>query len=226
MQVKVGFVMPPRQATWAWRLTHFLLSLLRPFVCRLQVEGRGNIPVEGGYILTCNHTMGPDYLVIGYLAPRQVYFMVKAELIELNRWLGSYLRSAGCFPVRRGDGDLGAIQHAIDLVGGGGVWGMFPEGTRSRSGQLQRGRSGAAYVAIRAQVPVVPAVVINSEAIVRRSNWLDFKSRPLVTVRVGEPLWPPQDPEDRRGLRVFTREIMQATAALLPDQLVQEVEEL
>jgi 1-acyl-sn-glycerol-3-phosphate acyltransferase len=103
---------------------------------------------------------------------------------------------------------------------------MFPEGTRSRSGQLQRGRSGAAYVAIRAQVPVVPAVVINSEAIVRRSNWLDFKSRPLVTVRVGEPLWPPQDPEDRRGLRVFTREIMQATAALLPDQLVQEVEEL
>jgi 1-acyl-sn-glycerol-3-phosphate acyltransferase len=195
---------------------HLLTSLVKPIFCQLQVEGREHIPATGGCILTCNHTMGPDFLVVGYLSPRQIYFMVKAELMEANRWLGRFLTYNGCFPVHRGDGDMSAVQHAVDLVQNGRVLGMFPEGTRSRTGKLQRGRSGAAFVAIQAQAPIVPVAVVNSEPIFQRTNYLSFKPRPLVTARVGAPLTPPTDPGDRRSLRSYTRDIMAAIADLLP----------
>ena len=210
---------PPRDAIWSWQAVHMFTTIVKPIFCQLSVEGRDNIPTSGGCVLTCNHTMGPDFLVIGYLSPRQVYFMVKAELMDANRWLGQFLRYNGCFAVRRGDGDLGAVQHAIDLVRNGQVLGMFPEGTRSRSGKLQRGRSGAAYVAIHAQAPILPTVVINSEPIFQRSNYLSLKPRAKVLARIGEPLHPPRDPNDRRSLRSYTRDIMAAMANLLPPSL-------
>ena len=108
---------------------------------------------------------------------------------------------------------MAAVNHAIDVVKSGRVLGMFPEGTRSRTGQLQRGRSGAAHVAIQAQAPVVPAYVHNAEPIFQRSNWLSLKRRALVTVHFGAPLPPPQ-PGDARGLRQYTRQIMQAIGNL------------
>lgn len=221
-----GSFKPPGEAIWSWKALHLFVTAVKPFFCQLQVEGREHIPMQGGCVLTCNHTMGPDFLVLSYLSPRQVYFMVKAELMEANRWLGKFLSYNGCFPVRRGEGDMDAIQHAIDVVRRGCILGMFPEGTRSRTGKLQRGRSGAAYVAIRAQAPVVPAAVINSEAIFKRSNYLSLKPRVRVTARIGRPLIPPKDADDRRSLRAFTRDIMAAIAALLPPELRKSTEEM
>jgi len=214
-----GSLKPPADAIWSWKAIHLFVTAAKPLFCQLTVEGRENIPATGGCVLTCNHSMGPDFLVLGYLSPRQVYFMVKAELMEANRWLGRFLRYNGCFPVHRGDGDMGAVQHAVDLVRSGRVLGMFPEGTRSRTGKLQRGRSGAAYVAMQARAPIVPAVVINSESILRRSNYLSLKPRTKVLARIGEPLTPPSNPNDRRSLRSYTRDIMAAMANLLPSSL-------
>jgi 1-acyl-sn-glycerol-3-phosphate acyltransferase len=91
---------------------------------------------------------------------------------------------------------------------------MFPEGTRSRSGKLQRGRSGAARIAIQAQAPVVPAFVANAGPIFQRSNYWSTKPRTAATVRFGPPLPPPADPNDSRALRNFTRQIMQAISEL------------
>lgn len=214
-----GTVKPPRDAIWSYKVIHAFTSLVKPLFCQLAIEGRENIPATGGCVLTCNHTMGPDFLVVGYLSPRQVYFMVKAELLEANRWLGRFLTYNGCFPIHRGDGDMAAVQHAVELVRGGRVLGMFPEGTRSRSGKLQRGRSGAAFVAIQAQAPIVPVAVVNSEPIFQRANYLSLKRRVCVEARVGKPLPPPTDPNDRRSLRSYTREIMTAIADLLPPAL-------
>jgi 1-acyl-sn-glycerol-3-phosphate acyltransferase len=111
-----------------------------------------------------------------------------------------------------------AVNHAIDLVKSGHVLGMFPEGTRSRTGKLQRGRSGAARIAIQAQAPVVPAYVSNAAPIFQRSNWLSLKPRATVTVRFGAPLIPPASPDDSRALRQYTRQIMQAIADLAGDE--------
>lgn len=214
-----GTVTPPRNAIWTWKVMHLSITAFKPLFCQLQIEGRENIPTAGGCVLTCNHTMGPDFLILGYLSPRQVYFMVKAELMEANHWLGRFLSYNGCFPVRRGDGDMRAVQHAVHLVRQGRVLGMFPEGTRSRNGKLQRGRSGAAFVAIQAQAPIVPTVVVNSEPIFHRTNYLSLKPRVKVTARVGKPLPPPADPHDHRALRIYTRDIMNAIADLLPPSL-------
>lgn len=219
-----SFVLPPKDAIWTWKAIHLSMSLVKPIFCRLSIEGRENIPATGGCVLTCNHTMGPDFLVIGYLSSRQICFMVKAELMERYGWLGRFLAYNGCFPVRRGDGDKEAIAHAVEIVRAGSVLGMFPEGTRSRSGKLQRGRTGAAYVAIQAQAPVIPAVVINSEQILHRTNFLSLRPRIAVTAKVGAPIPPPTDLDDRRSLRLFTREIMDAMAAMLPASMRDNLE--
>ncbi|HRW47399.1 MAG: 1-acyl-sn-glycerol-3-phosphate acyltransferase [Caldilinea sp.] len=211
-----GIVPPPKDAIWTWKGVHLFMSVVKPIFCRLAIEGREHIPPQGGCVLTCNHTMGPDFLVISYLSPRQIYFMVKAELMDRYRWFGRFLAYNGCFPIHRGDGDKEAITHAVEVVTSGHVLGMFPEGTRSRSGKLQRGRTGAAYVAIQAQAPVIPAVVINSEPIFHRSNYLSMKPRIAVTARVGAPIHPPTERDDRHSLRRFTREIMDAMADMLP----------
>lgn len=205
---------PPRNAAWAWKAVHFLITLARPLFCRLHIEGRDHAPRQGGYVLTCNHTMGPDFMVVGYASPHQIYFMAKQELFEIHPMLTWLLNQCGVFPIRRGETDMAAVNHAIDLVKSGHALGMFPEGTRSRSGQLQRGRSGAARIAIQTQTPVVPAFVANAESIFERSNWLSLKRRVLVTVRFGAPLTPPTNQDDSRALRTYTRQIMQAIAEL------------
>lgn len=211
-------VWPPRQCVWQYRCVHLFTSAVKPLFCRLTVEGRENVP-DTGCVITCNHVMGPDFLAIGYACPQQLYFMAKQELFEVHPALTWLLNACGTFPIRRGETDLEAVQHAIDLVKSGHTLGMFPEGTRSRTGKLQRGRSGAARIAIQAQAPVVPAVVINAEPIFRRENYLSFKPRAPVTVRFGKPMPPPRDPNDSRALRAYTRQIMQAMADLLPPEL-------
>jgi 1-acyl-sn-glycerol-3-phosphate acyltransferase len=186
---------------------------------RFRSEGRELVPLYGGCIITCNHIMGPDFIVIGYASPRQIMFMAKSELFEVNPALNWLFTTCGTFPIRRGETDLEAVEHAIQLVKDGNVLGMFPEGTRSRTGKLQRGRSGAARIAIQAQAPVVPAVVIHAETIFHPSNWFSLKPRTAVTVRFGPPLPPPADPNDSRALRIYTRQIMNAMADLLPPDL-------
>ena len=205
---------PPRDAVWVWKVVHLFTTLVRPLFCRLRIEGRDNVPRQGGYVLTCNHTMGPDFLVIGYASPHQVFFMAKQELFEINPMLTWLFNQCGVFPIRRGETDMAAVNHAIDLVRSGHALGMFPEGTRSRTGQLQRGRSGAARIAIQAQAPVVPSYVANAEPIFQRNNWWSLKPRTAVTVRFGAPLIPPANPDDSRALRTYTRQIMQAIAEL------------
>jgi 1-acyl-sn-glycerol-3-phosphate acyltransferase len=207
-------VWPPRNSSWVWKCVHLLISLASPLFCRLRFEGRANVPSAGGCVLTCNHVMGPDFFAVGYGSPRQVFFMGKQELFEVNPLLSWVLTNCGVFPVRRGETDLAAVDYAVQLVKSGHVLGMFPEGTRSRTGKLQRGRSGAARIAIQAQAPVVPAVVINAEPVFKRSNWLSLKPRPVVTVRFGLPLPPPTNPRDSLALRSYTRHIMQCMADL------------
>lgn len=215
---------PPRDAVFVYQSVHLFTTLVRPLFCRLQVDGAAYVPATGGCVLTCNHVMGPDFLVIGYATPRQVYFMAKSELFERSSALNWLFTTCGTFPIRRGETDLAAVEHAIEVARSGHVLGMFPEGTRSRTGKLQRGRSGAARIAIQAQVPVVPAVVVNAEPIFKRENYLSLKPRAAVSVRFGRPLSPPADPDDSRALRNYTRQIMQAMSDLLPEEMQVEMQ--
>jgi 1-acyl-sn-glycerol-3-phosphate acyltransferase len=205
---------PPQDGNFVYNCVHVFATCVIPIFARYKVEGYENMPLTGGCVLTCNHAMGPDFLAIGYGTRRKIYFMAKQELFEVNPGLTWLFNVNGTFPIKRGELDLAAIDHALNLVKDGHVLGMFPEGTRSRTGKLQRGRSGAARIAIQAQVPVVPAYVHGVGPVFKASNYLSLKPRAPVTVRIGLPLPPPEDVNDSRALRNFTRQIMAAIAEL------------
>ena len=130
---------------------------------RLRVRGRENLPASGGYVLACNHmsSMDPWPLGLPLWPQRWLRFMAKSELYW---WpLRTVLNGAGAFKIRRGLGDREAIEQALQLARDGHVVAMFPEGTRRRKGLVKRHeprpRSGAARIALEADVPLVPAAV-------------------------------------------------------------------
>lgn len=209
-------VIPPRDSTWVWKILHVIATLIRVFFLRLRVEGREHVPATGGCVFAINHTMGPDYVIVGYASPRQVFYMAKAEIFGYHPWIAALVTAAGAFPVQRGKGDTQAIEQAANVVRRGKVVGMFPEGTRSRSGELQRGKTGAARIAMMAQAPIVPVVVINSEPVLREV--LKFKRRPLVTVRFGQPVPCTGSVDNPEDVRRLTTQIMLGMAALLPPE--------
>lgn len=204
----------PREGTWIWKCWYVVAILIKPFFLRLTIEGEEHIPVAGGCVIACNHTIGADYVILGYASPRQVFYMAKAEIFEFHPLVAAIVSGLGAFPVRRGKGDSDAIVQAVRMVDAGHVVGMFPEGTRSRDGSLQRGKTGAARIALTAQCLVVPAVVINSEPVLR--DFLKFRRRPEVIMRFGAPFTLEGDAADPQRVQQATTEMMLALAALLP----------
>jgi 1-acyl-sn-glycerol-3-phosphate acyltransferase len=200
-----------------------LVSLVRPLVCRFQVEGRERFPRHGGGVVACNHSYGPDFIFLAIASPRDLSFMAKAEAFGWNPILAAVLRAGGVFPVKRGQGDSGAIDTAVELAKEGNLIAMFPEGTRSKSGLLMRGKTGAARIALAADVP---AVVINSAAVLKRKGW----RRPVVTVRFGAPVtWQSNGAEiddDGESARAYTDAVMVEIAKMLPVELRGEYGEM
>jgi 1-acyl-sn-glycerol-3-phosphate acyltransferase len=150
---------------------------------RLRAEGVENIPQEGGFVLAANHLSNFDPWPLGIpLFPKRfLRFMAKSELFW---WpLGPIIRSGGAFKVRRGEGDLEAMNKAVELVRDGHVVVMFPHGTRQRKGLVKkyqpRSHTGAARIALEAGVPLVPAAIAGTDRLSRLG--------PL-RVRYGKPL--------------------------------------
>lgn len=195
-----------------WRIAWLLVAPLKQLLVKLRVEGLEHVPREGGAVIACNHTLGPDYIVLAYASPRELYYMAKAEAFEWHPILTKILLGGGVFPVRRGKNDVAALQNAVELARSGKLIGMFPEGTRSRTAALTRAKTGAARIALEAGVPVIPAAVIGAQKIGK--DWRPWR-RTEVIVRFGSPLY-------RQGngdiARQYTDEIMLAIAALLPPE--------
>ncbi len=150
---------------------------------RLRAEGLENLPQSGGYVLSANHTSNFDPWPLGLpLWPKQfLRFMAKSELYW---WpLNHLINAGGGFPVRRGEGDLEAIETAVKLVREGYVVAMFPHGTRQRKGLLKRrqpqAHTGAARIALDAGAPLVPAAISGADRLSRLG--------PL-RVRYGKPI--------------------------------------
>jgi 1-acyl-sn-glycerol-3-phosphate acyltransferase len=152
-------------------------------VYRLRAEGVENLPESGGFVLAANHTSNFDPWPLAMpLWPRRfLRFMAKSELYW---WpLGKLIDAGGGFPVRRGEGDLEAIRTAVELARAGDVVAMFPHGTRQRKGIVKKHRpsahSGAARIALEADVPLVPAAIAGTGRLSRFER---------LRVRYGKPL--------------------------------------
>ena len=142
-----------------YKALRIILNLFFKSFFGLEVRGTENIPKEGGFLLCGNHVSGFDPLVIACpKAVPPVCFMAKAELLNNGfiRWLAG---KVNIVPIKRGEGDLGAMRKAIELVKGGNPLVIFPEGTRSKDGRLGEGKNGAALIARRSGCAVVPCAV-------------------------------------------------------------------
>lgn len=193
-----------------------LLTFL--FVRRYEVVGRENMPADGGVIVACNHLNNADPPFIARALGRPPIFMAKKEMLDMPVF-GLTFRAWGAFPVRRGEVDLAAIRAALDVLDRGEVLLMFPEGTRSRTGRLGRGRPGTALIALKSKAPVLPVAITGTEDI----KWPGFLVRPRgveqVRVVIGEPFV--LDGESEGGpstSREAADAIMSHIAALLPPQ--------
>jgi 1-acyl-sn-glycerol-3-phosphate acyltransferase len=150
-------------AALSWPILHILF--------RLHTRGRENLPSAGGYVLACNHVSSFDPWPLGVpLWPKRfLRFMAKSELYWFP--LRLVLDGAGAFPVRRGQADIEAIETAVRLAREGNVIAMFPEGTRRRKGLVKRfqprPRTGAARIALEANVPLIPAAVKGTDRLLR-----------------------------------------------------------
>jgi 1-acyl-sn-glycerol-3-phosphate acyltransferase len=181
----------PRRPSWLYFLIAVLSWPVLKAVFRHRAFGVENVPREGGWVLAANHWSNLDPWPLGLpLFPRRfLRFMGKSELFWFP--LGAIITAAGAFPVRRGLGDDEAIARAVELCREGHVVVMFPEGTRRRKGLRKtreaRWRTGAARIALEAQVPLVPAGIAGTDRLSR-----------LGPLRVA--YGPPIDLEDLRAL--------------------------
>lgn len=138
----------------AWVILRFLVTLL----FRWRVEGARHLPCTGPVLICSNHFHWADPLAVAWASRRPVHFMAKVELFR-NRLVGAALRSVGAFPVNRSQVDPSAIKESLGHLARGRVLGIFPEGTRSQSGELQQAYGGAAFLAIKGRAPIVPVAL-------------------------------------------------------------------
>ena len=165
--------------------TQYPIRLILFLVTRWSVSRDGEIPPEGPMIVVANHLNFVDPPILGTALgrPRRVRFMAKAELFRGP--VGLLVKLYGAFPVRRFDADVAAMLTAERILRQGGALGMFPEGTRSRDGQMARPHPGTALIALRSGATVVPCALTGTERI---KGVRVFLRRPAIAVRIGEPI--------------------------------------
>ena len=166
---------PDRVNKTYYRLRPFGRFLVN-FVFKKQVIGAEHIPQDGGFILACNHVTAIDPVFLVSTCPRELHFMGKSSLFEkpFSRW---FMTSMNGFPVDRGTADMKSIRYAQQLIERGHVLGIFPEGTRSKTGTPQRAKGGVAMIAKATKADILPVCVYFSEK-------PHFRSR--LTIRYGE----------------------------------------
>jgi 1-acyl-sn-glycerol-3-phosphate acyltransferase len=179
------------------------------------IKGRANVPKTGAFILASNHLGNTDPPVLTASIPRQIHWLTKAEWFE-TPVMGPAFKLGGMIPVRRFEADLAALRKAQEVLRDGGVLGMFPEGTRSRTGGLKEGEPGSALIALRTGAPILPVGIWGGESFkVPR----DLFTRRRAHIRIGKPFTLPRPRRiHRRDVEEGTLAIMVAIARLLPEK--------
>ncbi|MGB8955992.1 MAG: lysophospholipid acyltransferase family protein [Tumebacillaceae bacterium] len=136
---------------------------------RWQVIGKEHVPMDGPVLLLANHVSLLDPPSVGSGTDRQVTIMAKEELFKVPV-LGPMIRALGAFPIKRGAGDRAALRLALGLLEDGKCLLMFPEGTRSKTGEMEEGQTGAAFFALRSQAVIIPAAVVGGYRLFRRTK--------------------------------------------------------
>jgi len=185
---------PSRGHSVDLRFYRLAASLAHPLLrawMRVRIHGAEHIPATGPLILAANHRSNLDPPLVSMVTKRPVFYMAKEGLFHFP--LGQVLRRLGQVRVRRGGSDREALRVCQEVVDGGGVLGLFPEGTRCE-GRFETIHPGLAYMLVRTNCPVIPVVLTGTDGIRRRFGWLPRATS--VRIVVGPPL---DLPAPRRG---------------------------
>lgn len=147
-----------------------------------KIRGVENLPFEGPVILAINHVSLWDPIVAACSITRPVSFMAKEELFTIPL-LGPIIRRLGVFPVKRGQGDISAIRQSLKILKEQRVLGLFPEGTRSKTGELQKGLPGVALLMDKGKATVLPIKLSGTQHLLTK-GW------GKIEVVIGSPLTP------------------------------------
>ncbi|GAB4007718.1 lysophospholipid acyltransferase family protein [Nocardioides ultimimeridianus] len=210
-----------------WFLKFVAIGPLLKVVFRPKVDGRRNVPRRGPVILAGNHLSYMDWLFVPLALPRMVRFVAKSEYFTGTGPKGwaqrFFFTSTGNIPIDRSGATAaeGAMISAKGVLDGGGIFGIYPEGTRSHDGRLYRGKTGVARLALETGVPVVPVAVIGTDRIAPPGKKFGKVVRP--TIRFGAPMdfsrYAGME-NDRQILRAITDEIMYEIMALSGQEYV------
>jgi 1-acyl-sn-glycerol-3-phosphate acyltransferase len=199
-----------------------ILAVFRPLlnICfSWKAEGRENVPLTGPLILVANHVHVLDPIFLTFTLPRWITFVAKKELFR-SLFLRLWLRWAGSLPIQR-DGKVGEKQKILEgarkALGKGLILGMFPEGGRTHDGKLRKGKHGAAVIASKMDVPLLPVGVVGTDRI-HGISWL--WKRPRIVVKIGKPfkLPPSNNMMSKSQMQLLTTQLMREIAALLPPE--------
>lgn len=171
-----------------YRVARAMLLLLGRVLFRIRMSGLENVPERGPFILAPSHRSLLDIPFAAFVTHRRVCFMAKKELFA-NRALAWLIDAFGGFAVDRGTADRAALRAAGEVLDRGELLALFPEGTRNTGPDLGSLYDGAAFLAARKSVPIVPIGIGGSEEILPSGkSWPTFRR---VAIVVGRPISPP-----------------------------------
>jgi 1-acyl-sn-glycerol-3-phosphate acyltransferase len=196
---------------------HYLAACIHGMWFRGEVAGTGNFPVDGPFLIASNHASHLDPPLVGCQVPRQMRFFARKSLWN-NPTLGWWMNQVETIPVERDSGDIGAIKRVLQALKENRAIVLFPEGTRSLDGHLQKAKAGVGLMACKTGVPVVPCRVYGSFEAFGKGRSLPRLGTPISIV-FGPPI-PASDYDDpstgKARYDTAAQRIMDRIAALPP----------
>jgi 1-acyl-sn-glycerol-3-phosphate acyltransferase len=202
-----------------YRLVRIFINIVVKLTMKLEVEGLENLPQSGSFIATSNHLGRLDAVLIWYFLKRKDIIVIVAEKYQENRFFRWFARQLNAIFVDRYNADVSTMRQVLARLKKGEVFVVAPEGTRSRTGALIQARQGAAYIAAKAGLPILPVAVTGTEDRLAKQQFIRLR-RLRVHGRVGKLYTlPPLPRQDRdQALQTYTDEMMCQIAALLPPE--------
>ena len=204
----------------SYRLSHGVVAPLSKLLWRPTITGTANVPLHGGVLLASNHLSFIDSFAIPIAAPRPVSFLAKAEYFTGTGVSGAirrgFFEGSNAIPVDRHSSRAAqeSLDAALEVLREGRAFGIYPEGTRSRDGRLYKGRTGVAWLALTAGVPVVPVGLAGTDRV--QPVGASFPRLARVRVSFGHPIAPDgyAGMPAGRARRLLTDDVMDAIAGL------------
>jgi 1-acyl-sn-glycerol-3-phosphate acyltransferase len=197
-----------------YRLVRGSFRILFKLLARVDAQGLERVPREGPVVMAANHTTIFEGPLLMALFPRHPLTALAKQEFR-GTAVGKLLEAMGAVYVARGEVDRQALRELLRRLKAGGAVGLAPEGTRSKTGVLLKGKEGVAYLALQTDAWIVPVATWGQEKVI--SEWKRLR-RPLLHLRVGEPFKIQPEPGKPRGqiLEEATERIMTSLARLLP----------